>query len=92
MVVYAETVQQWLIALDLPPGTTVLEALQASGLFQHCPHLDLRVNRVGVHGQLVAPDTVLAPGDRVEIYRPLRNDPRERRRQRATTRRRAPPQ
>jgi hypothetical protein len=41
---------------------------------------------VGVFGKRVPPDTPLADGDRVEIYRALLLDPKERRRQRARQR------
>jgi putative ubiquitin-RnfH superfamily antitoxin RatB of RatAB toxin-antitoxin module len=38
---------------------------------------------VGVFGRSVAAQTQLADGDRVEIYRPLAQDPKEQRRRRA---------
>jgi putative ubiquitin-RnfH superfamily antitoxin RatB of RatAB toxin-antitoxin module len=40
----------------------------------------------GIYGRRVTLDTKLADGDRVEIYRPLRADPKEARRQRARRR------
>ena len=43
---------------------------------------------VGVYGRRVALDHLLADGDRVEIYRPLRVDPKEARRRRALRARR----
>jgi hypothetical protein len=50
---------------------------------------------VGIHGRVCDRSTVVRPGDRIEIYRPLLADPREERRKRARaglqTRRRAPP-
>lgn len=82
---YAEPAQQWVIALQLLPGATVLDAIVASGILQQCPQLDLQRNRAGVYGQLVTLDTPLQAGDRVELYRPLPADPRELRRQRART-------
>ena len=39
---------------------------------------------MGIFGKRVALDHPLAPGDRVEIYRPLAMDPKEARRRRAT--------
>jgi putative ubiquitin-RnfH superfamily antitoxin RatB of RatAB toxin-antitoxin module len=68
------------IALDLEPGATVRAALLAAGLPLDQP--------VGVYGRRVALDQRLADGDRVEIYRPLRDDPKEARRRRALRRRR----
>jgi uncharacterized protein len=62
--------------VELPAGALVRDALQASGL-------QVDTNAVGIFGKRVAPDARLADGDRVEIYRPLLLDPKERRRQRA---------
>ncbi len=67
------------IDLQLPPGASVREALQRSGL---CPQTDGATLKVGVWGQLRALDHVLRDRDRVEIYRSLHVDPMEARRQR----------
>jgi putative ubiquitin-RnfH superfamily antitoxin RatB of RatAB toxin-antitoxin module len=64
--------------LELEAGATVRGALAAAGIA--APH------GAGIHGRRVALDTRLADGDRVEIYRPLRADPKEARRQRARRR------
>jgi putative ubiquitin-RnfH superfamily antitoxin RatB of RatAB toxin-antitoxin module len=64
------------IKVELAAGALVRDALQASGL-------NLDTSAVGIFGKRVAPDARLADGDRVEIYRPLLLDPKERRRQRA---------
>jgi putative ubiquitin-RnfH superfamily antitoxin RatB of RatAB toxin-antitoxin module len=74
--------------LNLPPGSTVGEAIRACGLLARCPEIDLANNRVGIFGRLVQLDTPLRAGDRVEIYRPLNSDPKEARRRRATAGRR----
>ena len=68
--------------LALPAGATVGDALAASGLAARHPALDLRASKLGVWGKLAAPDTVLRDGDRVEVYRGLKVDPKEARRQR----------
>lgn len=69
------------VALHLPRGSTVADALQASGLLQrHGLSTDGLV--VGLWGRVCAPDLVLRERDRVEIYRPLKVDPKEARRQR----------
>jgi putative ubiquitin-RnfH superfamily antitoxin RatB of RatAB toxin-antitoxin module len=62
--------------VELPAGALVRDALLASGL-------NLDPSAVGIFGKRVAPDARLADGDRVELYRPLRLDPKERRRERA---------
>jgi len=80
-VVLALPERQWLRDLTLPAGTTAREAVQQSGLQAHCPELDLERCALGIWGLEVAGDKVLAAGDRVEIYRPLRRDPRAARRE-----------
>jgi hypothetical protein len=82
-VVYATPGAQRLIALTVTPGATVADAIEASGILREFPEIDLRVNRVGVYGQLARLGDVVQAGDRVEIYRPLQADPKEARRQRA---------
>ena len=80
-VVYASPQQQERVLLDLAPGSTVLDAIQASGLLQRLPQIEL--SRAGVWGRPVSPDTPLRDLDRVEIYRPLIADPKVVRRERA---------
>jgi hypothetical protein len=64
--------------LMLTSGSTVLDALKASGLFERHGHLDLE--RVGVWGRPAAAGQALRDRDRVEVYRALRVDPKEARR------------
>jgi uncharacterized protein len=80
-VVYALPDAQPLIPLAVEQGTTLEQAVHASGLLQRYPDIDLAKNRVGVFGKLARLDRVLRDGDRVEIYRPLIGDPKEIRRQ-----------
>ncbi|MFH1605211.1 MAG: RnfH family protein [Pseudomonadota bacterium] len=84
--VYALAQKQVLRVLDMPPGTTVQDAIEASGLLQRFPQIEL--SRVGVWGKPVTPNTRLRDRDRVEIYRPLIADPKEVRRRRAASNRR----
>ena len=51
--------------------------MRLSGIAREFPSLDLDDCKLGIWGQVVADDAVLAHGDRVEIYRPLVNDPRQ---------------
>jgi putative ubiquitin-RnfH superfamily antitoxin RatB of RatAB toxin-antitoxin module len=44
---------------------------------------------VGIFGEPRARTDVCADGDRIELYRPLRRDPRERRRERVQRERRS---
>lgn len=83
-VVYALPLKQDVISLEVAAGTTVGEAVAASGILARHPDIDVRVNRVGIWGRPAALDTLLREGDRVEIYRPLQVDPKEVRRRRAS--------
>lgn len=83
-VCYALPDRQELVSLSLPQDCTVQQAIDASGLLQKYPGIDLNgANKVGVFGKLVSPGSALRAGDRVEIYRPLVADPKEVRRRRA---------
>lgn len=80
-VVYALPQKQERILLELPVGSTVLDAIQASGLLQRLPPIEF--GRAGVWGRALSPQTKLRDRDRVELYRPLIADPKEIRRKRA---------
>ena len=82
-VVYALPQKQEIITLKLLSGATVRQAIEASGLLQKYPEIDLKKNKLGVFAKLAKPDGVLRDRDRVEIYRPLIADPKEVRKQRA---------
>lgn len=82
-VVYAEPAHRWLRRVSLPAGSTVMQAIEASGLQQEVAGLVVDPARLGVFSRKAAPNQVLNEGDRVEIYRPLTLDPKEARRRRA---------
>jgi putative ubiquitin-RnfH superfamily antitoxin RatB of RatAB toxin-antitoxin module len=84
-VVYASVSRQVLIRVDVPPDTTVRQALTLSKIGSEFPELDLQSCPVGIFGRSVShPETHgLSDGDRIEIYRPLLADPKEARRLRA---------
>ncbi|MEY2823772.1 MAG: hypothetical protein RLZ64_310 [Pseudomonadota bacterium] len=85
-VCYALPGQTFLKDLQLEPGATIAQAIEASGVLAQFPDIDLSQQRVGIFGKLKATDTGLREGDRIEIYRPLRADPKETRRRRAAHR------
>jgi putative ubiquitin-RnfH superfamily antitoxin RatB of RatAB toxin-antitoxin module len=87
-VCYALPDEQALIAVELPEGATVQQALDASGILRRYPQIDLKKQKVGVFGKLKPLDTVLADHDRVEIYRPLIVDPKAARQRRVEKTRR----
>ncbi len=74
-IAYAEPDQQVWIKLEIPQGSTLLEAVHRSGILSRFPQLDLEQQKVGIFGKLVKLDTPLREGDRVEIYRPITVDP-----------------
>lgn len=68
--------------LQLPEGSSVRAAIAQSHLLDGLDATTVAVLECGVWGRKVALNHVLREGDRVEIYRPLRVDPKEARRQR----------
>ena len=86
-VAYALEDIQYLFSETVEQGTTVAQALQQSKLLQELP--GLVTDKVGIFSKIVTPDTVLREGDRIEVYRPLKADPRDRRRQKVEEERKA---
>jgi uncharacterized protein len=82
-VVYALADRQEVIPLTLSAGTTLKQAVEASGLPEKYPDVDPAKGKFGIFSKLTKPDAVLRDRDRVEIYRPLIADPKEVRKQRA---------
>ncbi len=82
-VAYATPAQQWVIVLQMEPPATVSDALAAVSQQQPFANLNLADMAVGVFGEVVQRDQVLQPYDRVELYRPLHQDPKAARRARA---------
>ena len=72
----------WEAVVSLLPGSTVAQALQESGIFQRFPGLDLNGAGLGIWGRKVSGKQQVRDGDRVEVYRPLRVDPKVARRER----------
>jgi uncharacterized protein len=70
------------IALALPSGSTVAQAVKASGIQALLPALDLQHALAGVWGRKAALEQVLRDQDRVELYRPLKVNPKVARRER----------
>ncbi|KND61661.1 hypothetical protein BVER_06056 [Candidatus Burkholderia verschuerenii] len=75
--------------VDLADGATVREAIDASGVLVRHPDIDLTTQKVGVFGKLRALDAALDDLDRVEIYRPLKVDPKTARQRRVDKTRKA---
>jgi putative ubiquitin-RnfH superfamily antitoxin RatB of RatAB toxin-antitoxin module len=73
--------------LEVAAGTTLIEALTASGLPAQFPQLELSACKLGIYGKIREASTVLRDGDRIEVYRPLLADPKEARRRRVEKKR-----
>ncbi|UQB41618.1 RnfH family protein [Thiomicrospira microaerophila] len=77
-VAYGLPEQQFLYQLQLPYGVTAKQAVESSPLLNDQP--DLVIEQVGVFSRPVNLNYLVRDGDRIEVYRPLKADPRERRR------------
>ena len=84
-VVFAAEDRQVLLGVKVAEGTSLREAVQASGIAAHFPDVDLADCPLGIFGKVVvdAGARCVQAGDRIEIYRPLLADPKEVRRLRA---------
>jgi len=71
------------IELAVPEGATLEDVILKSEILRRCPDLDLAEVEVGVFNRIRSLADRVRDGDRVEIYRPLRADPKESRRRRA---------
>lgn len=85
-VAYALPDVQLVRELDLGSGATVRDALEQSGLLTEFPEIESQSQPVGIFGQVVPHATALQDGDRVEIYRPLRLEPKQARLKRSRKR------
>jgi putative ubiquitin-RnfH superfamily antitoxin RatB of RatAB toxin-antitoxin module len=88
LVLYATPGRQWTWSVALDDVATVADALELAR--QQAGTLDVPWDGdVGIFGELCARDAVPRDGDRIEIYRPLKSDPKESRRARARARKAA---
>jgi len=82
-IAYADPQQQILRTLEISLGSTVADALRMSDIANTLGDAAISADRIGIFSQPVELDTRLRDGDRIEIYRELRADPKESRRRRA---------
>ena len=68
------------IALELPDGCIISQALMTSAIKSLAPEVDLQQALIGVWGRRAKPNQVLRDLDRLEIYRPLEVNPKVARR------------
>ena len=89
-VAYATPERQLIVQLEVPVGTTAMEAARQSGITDEFPQIDLNNDPMGIFSCLMngkdyplPQDYQLVAHDRVEIYRPLLIDPKQARLARA---------
>lgn len=82
-IVYAEPQRGIIKSLMLTPGASVRDALAKAASDPVFSKVDLANSPVGIFGKLTRSDQVLNDGDRIEIYRPLTQEPKVARRSRA---------
>ncbi|KAA0876477.1 RnfH family protein [Nitrincola tapanii] len=78
-VAYALPDEQKIVRLNVKEDCTVYEAVILSRIFESFPQIQPETDPMGIFGKAVKDPktTLLNPGDRVEIYRPLLADPKE---------------
>ena len=82
-VAYALPDKQSLISIKIKNGSTLKDAIEASGILEAFQQIDLTKDRVGIFAKFATLDTILRDKDRVEIYRSLIADPKKARKERA---------
>ncbi len=84
-VAYATPERQEIVSVEVEEGTTVMDAARRSGITDLFPEIDLEQTDMGIFGKVIRSpaDHVLSDGDRVELYRPLKIDPKQARANRA---------
>ena len=82
-VAFATSDKQLIIPVKLEQGASVQQAIDESGMLNQFPEIDLTKLKVGIFGKACDFKKTVEQGDRVEIYRPLTQNPMEARRNRA---------
>ncbi|MDP2505080.1 MULTISPECIES: RnfH family protein [unclassified Oceanobacter] len=83
-VAYALPEKQRILVVQVPVGSSLLEAARLSGIQREFPSLDLESAKMGIFGKAVRNlAEAVQDGDRIEIYRPLIIDPKQARANRA---------
>ena len=92
-VAFATRERQFLFRVELPADARIAEALAAARALaasaEPAAEIPWDSASVGIFGELRSRSDGCADGDRIELYRPLGRDPRERRRERVQRERRS---
>ncbi|WP_081298546.1 RnfH family protein [Gilliamella sp. wkB108] len=81
-VVYALPNNPTIISCEVDEQTNVLQAITKSNILSIC-QIKLDNHLVGIYGKRCDLNDLVKNGDRIELYRPLINDPKEIRRRKA---------
>ena len=81
-VVYALPNNPTIIDCQVEESTNILQAIVKSNILS-IYRIQLDDHLIGIYGKRCSLDELVKEGDRIEIYRPLINDPKEIRRRRA---------
>ena len=76
----ARDVLEW--PLEVPEGATAADAVRASGFAAASGGGEPAEGELGIWGRRCSPAQPVREGDRIEVYRPLRVDPKVARRER----------
>jgi len=82
-IVYGRTGAAQVIRQQVPGNATLRQAIEQSGILEMYPDIDLDSNSVGIFSRKRELHEPVQGGDRIEIYQPLKVDPKEARRRRA---------
>ena len=84
-VAYATPERQEILVVTVAEDATAYDAVLKSGILEMFPEIDPETIDMGVFGKVVKKpkEQVLYAGDRVELYRPLKIDPKQARLNRA---------
>lgn len=85
-VVYALPNNSTVINCEVDEQSNILQAIEKSNILSLC-HITLDEHLVGIYGKRCDLNELVTNGDRIEIYRPLINDPKEIRRRKAAQKR-----
>ena len=83
-IVYAQPQRSIVKSLEMPPGATIADALAEAASDANFRDVDLANSPVGIFGKVTRRDVKLEDGDRIEIYRPLLEEPKLARRKRSS--------
>lgn len=84
-VAYAKQNIQYVLPVSIDINSTILDAIKKSGIIELEPDLGKNIKslKVGIFSKRKALTDLVKSGDRVEIYRELKQDPMTARRNRA---------